>query len=411
LLAAAEAMTHARRRGYDAAFYVPRMGPLLTSDARTATGGAETQILLLARMLAGRGARIRLLVFSLPEIPLPSVVDGVSVVQRPPYLARKRLGKFREVASIGRTVVGADADVLVSRAATPEVGLAAIFAKLSGRRFVYASANVSDFRDRERKSGRRRRSPGSDWDFDFSAFPAKRRDSLLFELGVRLADEVVVQTEEQISLCESRFGRLPTLIRSIAEPAAQRTCEPEAFLWAARLVAYKRPLAYVELARAIPEAKFWMVAPPEDPPDKELRAAVEDGVASLDNLEMLEPRPRAELLELVNRAVAVVNTADFEGMPNTFLEAWSRGVPALSLTHDPDHAITQHGLGAFGGGSLERLAGQGRRLWEGRGDQTELAARCRRYIAEHHSPDAVATRWQEVLDLPATSSVEGLAAS
>ena len=55
---------------------------------------------------------------------------------------------------------------------------------------------------------------------------------------------------------------LPVLIRSIAEPASQRDHAPEAFLWIGRLVWYKRPPAFVELARALPEAKFWMVGVP-----------------------------------------------------------------------------------------------------------------------------------------------------
>ena len=62
------------RRRYDVAFYVPSIGPLLTSAATAPTGGAETQIFLLARALARRGSRICLLVFDLPGIAIPFFV-------------------------------------------------------------------------------------------------------------------------------------------------------------------------------------------------------------------------------------------------------------------------------------------------------------------------------------------------
>lgn len=406
-------MTKMRKQGYDIAFYVPRMGPLLTPEARAPTGGAETQILLLANALARRGVKVRLLVFGLPGITIPEMVGDVRVSVRAPYRAHEPLGKLREAASIGRTIVRADADVLVSRAATPEVGLAGLFAKLTRRRFVYSSANVSDFRNDLAFGAKRwmkrsrprptRATAGSE--FDFSAFPTKRRDSALFRLGIRLADEVVVQTEEQVRLCQTRFGRSPVLIRSIAEPAPQRTSEPVAFLWIARLVSYKGPLAYIELARALPKARFWMVAPPEHPPDDALVTAVERAATSVSNLEVLAPRPRRELVELVNRAVAIVNTADFEGMPNVFLEGWSRGVPALALTHDPDNVIQRYNLGSFAHGSPERFAEHASQLWEERRDQMDIAARCRRYIADHHSPEAISARWQELLGIPSGTTV------
>ena len=71
-----------------------------------------------------------------------------------------------------------------------------------------------------------------------------------------------MQTEEQAAPCRGRFGREPIVIKSIVEPAAPQRSRPEAFLWIGSLTAYKQPLALVELARVVPEARFWMVAVP-----------------------------------------------------------------------------------------------------------------------------------------------------
>jgi glycosyltransferase involved in cell wall biosynthesis len=378
-----------RHRRYDVAFYVPWVGPLLTAADTLPNGGAETQIFLLARALAARGVRVCLIAFDVPNVAIPSLVDGVHVSLRPRYRSHERLGKIREVFAMWKAISGVDAEVLVTRAAGPHVGLTGLFAKLSGMRFVYSSANISDF--------------------DFSRLESSRRNQALFRQGLRLANLVVVQSEEQGRMCEERFDRPAVLVRSIAEPAPPRVRKPEAFLWIGRLVWYKRPLAFIELARAIPEARFWMVAVPvllarDDP---ELGTRLEKRAASVRNLELLPPTPRPRLMELVDRAVAIVNTADFEGMPNVFLEGWARGVPAVALNHDPDGVIERHRLGAFAHGSHERLVQLVRRLWEERDDQADLAEACRRYVLDHHSPEALGQRWQEVLGVrPGAHSAE-----
>jgi glycosyltransferase involved in cell wall biosynthesis len=145
------------------------------------------------------------------------------------------------------------------------------------------------------------------------------------------------------------------------------------------------------------------------PGGRELLAEVERQAAEVPNLELLRQRPRRELMDLVDGAVAIVGTGDFEGMPNVFLEGWARGVPALALRHDPDGVIERHDLGGFAHGSGDRLVELARRLWEERHDQAAIAARCRRYILEHHSPGTVARRWQDVLRLLSNSRTIGSA--
>jgi len=374
-------MLSGRRKRYDVAFYVPWIGPLLTSADLTPTGGAETQIYLVARALAERGVSVCLLAFDVPGVQLPRDVGGVAVRVRRPYQAHRRFGKLRETVATASSIFGSGAAVIVTRSAGPWVGLAAVAAKLSGRRFVFSSANVSDF--------------------DFGRLSPSRVNDALYRLGIRLADRIIVQTVEQTRMCKQAFHREPALIKSIAEPAAQRAREPEAFLWIARLVWYKRPLEYIELARSVPEARFWMVGVrvPLASEEADLVDEVERAAAEVPNLELLPPRPRQELLELVDTSVAIVNTADFEGMPNVFLEGWERGVPALALTHDPDGVIESHDVGWFAHGSKERFAELARTAWEQRGDQTAIAVRCRAYVRDEHSTDVVAARWRDALGL------------
>jgi glycosyltransferase involved in cell wall biosynthesis len=296
-------------------------------------------------------------------------VDGVDVIELTP--PRTRIPVVRTLAFWARTfrVLRANPSaVIVQRAAGIHTALAAAAARLLRTRFVFASAGLHDF--------------------DFGGWESKRWIVSLYERAVRTAGQVVVQSEEQAALCRRRFGREPVVIGSIAEPAPPQAGTPGAFLWVGRLDENKRPLAYLELARAVPEARFRMVA-----------VAGEVDAADIPNLELLGPRPRAELAPLFDDAVAIVSTSRSEGMPNVFLEGWARGVPALALAHDPDGAIEREGLGGFAEGSAERLAELARELWESRGDRREPAGRCRDYVSRAHALGPVADRWCETLGL------------
>ena len=341
---------------------------------------------LLAQALARLGASVCLVVFDSGG-ELPSSVNGVQLVRRRPYRAGTgSRRKAREAAEIHASIAAANAEAVVARGARPLVAQVALSCKVQRRRFVYSSASIADF--------------------ELERMDPRRRNVALFDLAIRLADTIVVQTEEQLVMCQRRFRRTPIVIRSVAERTATRARQPEAFLWAGRVCWYKRPLAYVELARAVPEARFWMVPVPEHSDDSRLLLEqVTRAASELPNLELLEPCPRERLTQLMERSVAVVNTADFEGLSNTLLEGWARGIPALALSHDPDGLIQRLQLGIFAHGSPERLVAAAHHLWAARADQDAISNRCRRYVTEHHNPEIVYERWLDVLGVTPPSQV------
>ena len=153
----------------------------------------------------------------------------------------------------------------------------------------------------------------------------------------------------------------------------------------------------MELAAALPDARFRMVASVtgETPPGMAER--IETAADRLPNLELLPPRPRSQLLEEMQQAAAVVKTSRIEGMPNAFLEAWARGVPVLSLNVDPDAKIEDNRIGVAARGSMERLIAAAATLWGDARQRQAIGERARQFIQEVHSPEAVADRWIALL--------------
>jgi glycosyltransferase involved in cell wall biosynthesis len=341
---------------------------------------------MLAKELSRQGVKVALIVFGLPS-ELPAELAGVTIIPRPPYKKRPRFtGKVIEGLEIWRALWRTPARAIVYRGSGVEVGLSAVYARLTGRRLVFSSANVVDF--------------------SCELF-LRRSDRMIYRLGVRLAHKLVVQTSEQVALCESAFGRRPIVINSLQPVREPQGESPEAFIWIGRLVSYKRPLEYLALARALPEAKFWMVGvpTPHHASDQFVIDAVYAEAPQIANLVLISPRAHGELQRLVARAVASVNTADVEGMPNVLLEAWSCGVPALVLTHDPGGVVATHGLGEFADGSLTRFIDLAREQWNARNDRQAASQRCRAYVAHHHSPERVAEQWRRVLCPSSTCGV------
>lgn len=371
----------------DVAIYTPAAACLYERRPQV-TGGAERQTTLLASGLAGAGLRVAHIVLPVED---PKPLNGsLTLVQR--RLVTTKRGPVVRSAQLGRVwsaLAEADAEVYVFRSGIAALGVAALFCRLRRRRLVFSAS--------------------SNLDFTFDFYAGRRPELELYKFGVRSTRAVVVQTGEQGQLARRAFPRLSRVVEvpSFAQPAGLSTARPEAFLWVGRLDSYKQPLRYLELAEAVPDARFWMLVRQLDPErsggipggvqDPALEQEVYERATKLPNLEILDQRPHREAMALVDRLVAVVNTGPAEGMPNLFLEAWSRGVPALSYEFDPDGRIARHGLGVVTGGSPEQFYEGARRLWREREDRRELSSRVRAYVESTHGLDPVTGRWLDLI--------------
>jgi len=165
------------------------------------------------------------------------------------------------------------------------------------------------------------------------------------------------------------------------------------------------PLEFLQLAEALPEARFLMIAGETSETTPDLLRRVRAEADRLPNVELHPPRPRDQLHEAMALSAAVVTTSRVEGMPNMFLEAWARGVPVLSLHVDPDRRIADGGVGIHAGGSMERLIEGARSLWTDPSLRAEIGERARTFVTGHHGPAAVGDRWaaliREVVARPA----------
>ena len=98
----------------------------------------------------------------------------------------------------------------------------------------------------------------------------------------------------------------------------------------------------------------------------------------------------------MRNAAILLSTADEEGFPNTFLQAWSSGTPVVSLKVDPDRIIELRGLGAVAG-TAQKAVEVIQELMTSPDCRDAIGARAIRHVSEAHSEASVTAAFHRAI--------------
>ena len=304
--------------------------PALSEDHKQErVGGEEVQHAQLAAALARLGHDVRLVVADFGQ-PDGAVYEGVTTLKA--FKESAGLPGLRFVhpqwTGLWSAIARADADVYYYSCAGMILGMLALYCGRHDRRLVFRVA--------------------SDVDCDPDKVEIRfRRDRWLYQYGLKRADAILVQTVNQQDALLKNYG-LPSTVAGMLVAHPAQSSAPMAkdidVLWVANIRQIKRPDRLVAIARAIPSTSFHM-AGAMVPGEEELYRRIEAEAGELPNLTFHGAVPYMDIGRLFDRAKVFANTSDLEGFPNTYLQAWVRGIPVVT-TFDPDGLVKSAGLGS-----------------------------------------------------------------
>ncbi len=306
---------------------------LVPSHWDVARGGSEYRARVLAERLAA-GGRHRV-TYLARRAPVDASHYGYRIASfrgaRVP--GSLKWGRFPESLALYRALGRIAPDVIVQFVACAYTGVAAWYAGRAGKALIWCVCHDRDLAHVPDVG---------------IASPARLVDRLLFRYGVRNATQVLTQTDTQARALWREYRReADAVVPNFHDAFSGPICKPHpcTVLWVGNLKTAKRPELFLDLASRFAgceNVRFRMIGRPEDSAwGRDLVARIQrlDNVEYLGELEMEEVNARLE------QAHVLVNTSRFEGLPNTFIQAWLREVPVLSLGVDPDGVIGRHGLG------------------------------------------------------------------
>jgi len=117
--------------------------------------------------------------------------------------------------------------------------------------------------------------------------------------------------------------------------------------------------------------------------------------AGIPNVEMCGRVPHARMAEYYQRSHVLCCTSAYEGFPNTFLEAWSIGLPVVS-TFDPDGVIAANGLG-WVARDVDGIVDCLRKIAESPESWHRASQAARQYYLTNHTPEVCLPAFERLL--------------
>ena len=201
-----------------------------------------------------------------------------------------------------------------------------IFAKLFGVKLIYFAASDVNFEPGKELVG--------------SEFNRK-----LYHLSIKHIQYFVTQNRHQHETLLQNYGKKSLTLFNIwrdVNTKEQKVTLQSDVVWVANFRRLKQAEWVMDAAEELPEYHFVLAGGPTG--DKTYYDDMQNRAQGIANVKFLGAKSFFFTNALVARSRVLLCTSTFEGFPNTFLQAWSNGLPVIS-TVDPSGIIAANGLG------------------------------------------------------------------
>jgi glycosyltransferase involved in cell wall biosynthesis len=267
--------------------------------------------------------------------------------------------------------------IIYQNCGSAHTGIAALYARKYGAKLIHQICNDNTLRS-------------------YSGLRLKTQikntiDKIFLDYGIRHADVIVGQSERQSNLLQNRYKRNCDIVIPLGHPLPTNKinkCNNIVVLWISNFKYHqKQPYLFVELAKRFRNKKdvFFVMIGGSIGREDEFRDFLEK-IKAVPNFSYLGQLSQNEVNLHLRKGHVLVNTSRFEGFPNTFVQAWLREVPVVSLNVDPNEILTREKIG-FCSKSFEKLVRDVTTLVENRMLREEMGKRACHYAETNHTID------------------------
>ena len=296
-----------------------------------------------------------------------------------PFGSAKQIGRasfIPDLQPLYQALKSVAPDIIYQRGLKSYTAACALYSRRHQARFIFHAAHDDDVQHQKSTGWRPSRI-------------MSRLERRLSEWGLRRADAIVVQTNDQRSMLKREYGLSAALtvrnFHPLPSSLPQRK-DPELLrvTWIANFKPWKNPEIFVSLAEHFagrPDIEFVMIGR-----SNEQYSALRERIARVPNLRYLGELQIEQVNDVLGESDLFVNTSKAEGFANTFIQAWLRRVPVISCYVDPDRCLSEGGSGILTG-NAEGLVKAIDQLLQNRESLEQLKTAAHNYGIKNHSAE------------------------
>jgi glycosyltransferase involved in cell wall biosynthesis len=283
---------------------------------------------------------------------------------------------FLESRSLLKIIKKYSPDIIYVRGLSAHLGIAAWYAKNNRKGKCKLVWHIAHDRDVEPKiyGG-------------LTKFLPNFLDKKIAEFGIKFSSHIIGQTHYQDKILYKNYSRSCDLVVRNWHPIPKkRKKETKVIrvLWIANIKPIKRHYLFLELSevlKKINNVEFIIIGRDDR---KELEENINNNVKKYNNVRYLGELSQNEVNEQLNLSHILVNTSISEGFSNTFIQAWMRSVPVVSLNTSPDDIIITEKIGYLSL-TIDQLILDVGKLISNHKLREEIGCRSRKYAINNHS--------------------------
>lgn len=350
-------------------FIAPKAYPLFNTEVKEVFGGAEVDLYLLATELAkDKNFEVSFIAADYGQQEVETR-EQVTIIKSLDFKKNVISGACR----IWQAMRLAGADIYLAETASPGVPLIAWFCSWHKRTFMYRTATTPEC--------------------DGSYFKNRYFLGKTFAWSLRRAKVVFTQNAHDKDKLAQTVGLSAVVIPNGHRLVELNLTNRDTVLWVGRSDKIKRPDLFIDLAERTPAQKFTMVCQRATGDDNYQQLL--DRANAVKNLEFIERVPFNEIDSCFAPAKVFVNTSDFEGFPNTFIQACASAVPILSLNVNPDGFLDKYECGICCDGNWNKFL-ESLTLTLDEDRRRTMGANAGKYAAEHHDITKIVEQYKEI---------------